>query len=340
VPLRATDYDHDVLAFALSEDEWNELKLSYHDRALLMPCCEAKAIPKTSKLGLQFFAHSKKRCDSKPESPEHEYVKFLVARAALEAGWEVKTEWRGESASGEVWVADVFCTKGKARVALEIQLSPQTVSETERRQKRYRESGVRCAWFMAKTATKKDTYYQSKDVPVFMISKPIVGYIPVVENFGTELDEFVKGMLGGRIKWTEEPYIYSVSYINDTCWKCHKPNKQVVGYSIDVYGSEFQTVPHASSVLKDVSDFITNQELKGLGLNSIGKFDKFNGKHTDYPYCNTCIHCRSPQNNHHVFKKFESYSSREDAGEVEMIEFVSPREADGLWEIITSKELA
>lgn len=337
MPLRATEDEHDVLAFALSEDEWNALKLSYSERALLMPCCGSKAIPKTSKLGLQFFAHSKKRCDSLPESPEHEYVKFLVAKAALEAGWKVKTEWRDESPSGMVWVADVFCTKGKAKLALEVQLSPQTVSETERRQNRYRESGVRCAWIMAETATKKDIHYQSRDVPVFMISKPTVGEMPLVESFDIELNLFVRSLLSGDVKWAEEAYIYNVSFIDDICWKCLKPNKQVVGYGIDVYGSQFQTVPHASSVLKDVSDFITNEELKTLGLNTIGKFDTYNGKQVNYPYCNACIYCGAPQNNYHVFKKFESTSVSGNEGGVEMTEFISPREAQGQWELRTSK---
>lgn len=56
-------------------------------------------------------------------SAEHIYLKSIIAKAAINAGWSVITEFRGQSKEGERWIADVYCEKGKARVALEVQLS-------------------------------------------------------------------------------------------------------------------------------------------------------------------------------------------------------------------------
>lgn len=331
MPLRATEGSHDLLAFAIPERDWDDLKRSHTTRAILMPCCGTRAIPKTSKLGLQFFAHSTNDCNFKPESPEHEYVKFLVARTAHEAGWTVKTECRDETPLGDVWVADVFCSKGNAKIALEIQLSSQTVTETKCRQKRYRASNVRCAWFMAESVTKNSLYHPSRELPIFMVSKPIVGKIPEVQDFGVKLDEFVKELLSGGVKWKEQPCVYSMKYITDICWKCHTPNKQVVGYAINVYDNCFKTVPHASTVLEETAEIITNEELKALGLNTVGKFDMRRGIRISYPYCNVCIHCQAPQFNPHVMKKLDAITFGKGKGEIEFIEFVSPREAEGYW---------
>lgn len=341
MPLRALDGDSDVLAFALSERDWLELKKTYPDKSLAMPCCGARAIPKTSKRGLQFFAHSSKAkpCNFRPESPEHEYVKFLIARAAMDAGWTVKTELRDETPTGDVWIADVLCYKGKVRVALEIQLSPQDVNETTHRQNRYHESRVRCAWFMANTATRSSTYHPSKHLPIFMITKPIVGDIPMLQEFDVKLDKFVKELLTGGVKWTEEPKKYRVEYMADECWKCHKPNKQVIGYSFGVYGNYFKTIPNASRVLEEVSEFITNVELKALGLNTVGKFDMFKGKRITYPYCNVCIYCGCPQFNPHVFKKLESIAIGDAIGETKFIDFVSPRGAQGNWVMVEQSKI-
>lgn len=68
-----------------------------------------------------------------------------MARAC---GWEAQTEVPGIAPSGEKWIADVLATKGSVRIAVEVQWSAQTSSETLRRQKLYRESGVRGLWLL------------------------------------------------------------------------------------------------------------------------------------------------------------------------------------------------
>ena len=84
---------------ALSEDRiyaqdldavaWRTLQTSYVVGELLMPCCDAPAIPKTSTLGLQFFAHASGACGSSPESPWHQASKEAVAAAAKSLGYRL-----------------------------------------------------------------------------------------------------------------------------------------------------------------------------------------------------------------------------------------------------------
>lgn len=136
-------------SFTYSPTEWEALKASRKERDMRMPCCGRGAIPKTSALGTQFFAHARRgECESGQETREHLLAKYLVARGAHAAGWAVDVEHCGETPDGEAWVADVFATKGRVKVALEVQWSPQSEQEARRRQERYRKSGVRGAWFL------------------------------------------------------------------------------------------------------------------------------------------------------------------------------------------------
>ena len=93
-----------------------------------------------------------------------------------------------------------------------------------------------------------------------------------------------------------------------------------------MYGEFAKTVPNASTILSKFSRFITNDELKSLGLNTIGKYEKLKGNASGFPYCNVCIHCGAPQNNHYLINHLEKQDS--EFGEAE---FTSPREASGNW---------
>ena len=90
MPLRACLNDEVIFAFKYDEDAWHELKATYKAQALVMSCCESKAIPKISKLNNYFFAHSKKsECLVPLESVEHIFLKTLIAKTAMSLGWDV-----------------------------------------------------------------------------------------------------------------------------------------------------------------------------------------------------------------------------------------------------------
>ena len=137
-------------ASAFDRDEWEALRAQARaKRHLHMPCCPARAVLKTSRLGTRFFAHKARGgCEWKPETPAHLHLKELTLLAAREAGWDATTEANGVTADGECWTADVLAVKDHFKVAVEIQWSGQTDEETLRRQERYRRSGIRGVWLL------------------------------------------------------------------------------------------------------------------------------------------------------------------------------------------------
>lgn len=334
MPIRAASDQGDIHAFALSTEQWAELKGTYRGLTLRMPCCGVAAIPKTSTRGTYFFAHARRgECATADESPEHLYCKSLIAKAALDTGWTVTSERPGVSPDGESWIADVFCEKGTARLALEVQMSPQTDDETTRRQLRYKASGVRGAWFFGARARRETTAF-GQETPLFSLRPVVVGELPNVERFNANLPEFVKAMLQKRLVWTVPRYSKPdlVEFIEDVCWACKAPVKQVLehlrgGHSSgaealtpdDFYAGRwdtpFYTVPSLSNLLEAVQADITNDELAAQGLNPIDRRDVINGKPTRFPYCNLCLHCRAPQNNHFLSKKLHAAMQRQNSGE-------------------------
>ncbi|AYN96820.1 hypothetical protein EAW52_24230 [Pseudomonas sp. LTJR-52] len=150
MPLRALNQSGEsIQAFDLSPVEWAMLKATTKAARLVMPCCGADAILKTSRRGTQFFAHKKQGdCTSAPESEQHLRLKALVVKLIRKHGWTAATEVDGETPSGEPWVADVLATKGTRRVAVEVQWSSQVDETSLYRQQRYLESDVRGLWLM------------------------------------------------------------------------------------------------------------------------------------------------------------------------------------------------
>ncbi|WP_299222044.1 competence protein CoiA family protein [uncultured Psychrobacter sp.] len=167
-----------IYSFQYDLKDWIALKED-KNAAFTMSCCGKQAILKTSKLGTQFFAHKVKpdnsSCSTGGESDEHMDIKRLVMQELARNGWSVEVEKRGATPSGEEWIADIYAEKGKAKIAIEVQWSPQTFIETRRRQEKYAQSGVRCAWLLRSGSVKDtnaitgDYAYSTKDLPVFSI---------------------------------------------------------------------------------------------------------------------------------------------------------------------------
>lgn len=337
MPLRAIGEQRNINAFECSDAEWSEIKRAYKGMHLVMPCCASMAIPKTSKLGNFFFSHAQRgECESALESAEHIYLKTLVAKAAMSSGWAVQTEFPGSSPIGEKWIADVLCEKGRSRVALEIQLSYQTITDLRVRQQIYRTSGIRAAWLASSTKFSDGYFVSSKDIPFFRVQPFAIGSEPTVIGFEVSLSEFVTSLLSKKIIWKIDPWVYFIDYLNDTCWNCRENVKQVFGYSIDVYGESAKTIPNMSTILEGFSKFISNGELKSLGLNAIGRFDRLKGNAPGFPYCNQCIYCGAPQNNYYIMKKLKEVRFAHDDCQPESLaigcqEFISSTEGAGSW---------
>src|SRR5262249_18338998 len=145
--------------------------------------------------------------------------KDVIARAAISAGWEARTEVVGTSTDGSAWKADVLCSKPEREqpVAFEIQWSPQELAVTGFRQRRYADSGVSGGWLM-----REGEVPVSRDVPAFVVELPAdhnpIVLIPsdtlsaqYIRRAGDQddrsisqripLESFVAGTLNGRLKF-------------------------------------------------------------------------------------------------------------------------------------------
>lgn len=157
MPLRATVNNEIVLAPFLSDDDWRTLKKRIKQEKLhvKIPCCGNSGYLRTSKRGMNHFVHKVRGdCTSGSETWQHLKAKYEIVLACREAGYDAITE-----AEGEGWRADVLATKGRIKIAFEIQWSPQTLETTLERQERYEKSGIRCCWFFKKPPTDKGTTF-------------------------------------------------------------------------------------------------------------------------------------------------------------------------------------
>ena len=319
MPLRAVNKAREFLAFEFEEDEWEELKATYRQHKLLMPCCAASAIPKTSKLGNFYFAHSRKAgCVYPPESAEHLFLKTIIARAASSSGWKTTTEHRGVDSDGNVWIADVFCEDGSRKVALEVQISRQSRDVTLERQYKYKTSGIRAAWFGADTVFESNYIHANKDTPFFRITKPNLSSVPMMTDFGISLELFVEKLLTGKVKCEDDHWEYQIEYVEDVCPVCNSQVKQVVGSSIDVYGERILTISNTPKVLRRVPLLVTNNFLVDHELNKLGEDASGN-------MSNICLHCGATQENHRVLDRLSRFK------ETGTVDFLSPTEFTSTW---------
>lgn len=223
-----------LISFDYSRDEWEKIKSSHLDFGLHMKCCGAQAIPKTSKLGTQFFAHKSDACGEGKESAEHILCKELVVNGARRAGWYATPEESGTDNEGNAWIADALCSKENQRVAFEIQLASQTFSEYKRRTVRYEKSGVASLWLIQRkrkhpiaeqmildriqSTNRRDVFEHHpdrKDMPVFQVDvsslENIFVFFPWHHGNGPyqlPLDEFVFGVLSGKMSFKEKRWCW------------------------------------------------------------------------------------------------------------------------------------
>jgi competence protein CoiA len=221
-----------LVSVDFSETQWQSLKSSYKKLDIRMGCCQAPAIPKTSKTGLHFFSHKSDSCGGGKESIEHLTCKEKVMHGARQVGWEAFPEEEGIDNKGNKWIADVLCMKSNIKIAFEIQLSNQTFDEYKSRNQRYADSGIRCCWLVKRkrkpqlaeqmvldrlnSKSRKDLLGQipdRKDLPLFHVDVTNINNIFVFFPFRSgkgpleiPLDQFVSGCLSGQLKFENDQW--------------------------------------------------------------------------------------------------------------------------------------
>jgi len=150
---------------------------------------------------------------------------------------------------------------------------------------------------------------------------------PELLDFQVPLDEFVVGMLTRRLKWVvlERNQPVHIECMKDTCWACKKAVLQVYGHITNIEIGEapperwierYYTEASMSADLEAVLEEVTNDQLKAVGLNTIMKRRLVRGKQTHWPYCNQCVHCGAPQDNHFVGERLRAAEADIDSGDL------------------------
>lgn len=232
MPLRALIDGKETISINLTDAEWVKLKNEVKSKnlAIQLPCCKQSGFLRTSSRGLRHFVHAKggTPCDWESETPQHLKSKVEIAKACKDSGWIAIPEY----SEGD-WRADILATKGRARIAFEVQWSAQTKEDTNFRQQRYRDSEVRGCWFF-KTPPKqlRDSFTTAplaiKDLPIFKISENEQKEIIVLNGDKSKgLYQHVCDLLNGHIKFSP---VYSaipeqtveISFYKTKCWKCKR----------------------------------------------------------------------------------------------------------------------
>lgn len=330
--------DKAIYSFHYVLKDWIALKEDKH-ASFKMSCCHTPAILKTSKLGTQFFSHKAKPkdtdCSSGGETAEHIHIKYLVSKTLFECGWDVEVEKRGVSSKGEEWIADIYATKGKAKIAIEVQWSPQAFIETKRRQQVYKDSGVRGLWLLRSGSIKDrnaitgDYLYKTKEVPVFSIYKnkkePGSSYkvfnvnqesaeegliYDRFEPIALDLEDFISKMMSSQIKFyakyspTTELFL---KIIKQKCWACKRGVDAVaaVGYKNTNYGVTYED-HHRNSHITDCDNntiqIINENFAQSYGFAPLkSMYSKTMGGRV---MANSCVYCGSMMGNFFIDQAF------------------------------------
>ena len=289
MPLRCINHKSvNIQSFDLSDDEWMQLKFeNKKSNNLKMPCCNADLVLKQSRLGTRFFAHKTKgTCLTSPETEEHQYLKHAVIISARKNSWTAQSEVTGKTPSGEEWRADILATKGKYKVAVEIQWSSQTNEETFIRQERYNQSGIRCLWLF-----RQPGFPIAKDLPAVCIGGDLKeGFMIFIGKKQMKsqdkkhlhrweqhisLNKFLDAVFNQRfqfISFLEANIDMSLRGIKYKCYHCKTFNTQIAPIEFNII------FKHGYHIKKSFQHFVNlkcNSEIESMFLNKIPKKTQF-----------------------------------------------------------------
>ncbi|HEY1014885.1 MAG TPA: hypothetical protein VGE07_19395, partial [Herpetosiphonaceae bacterium] len=221
MPLRALFAGREILAPLLTGYEWDQLRQQAREQpgALVLPCCHQPGGLRVSRLGTRHFVHRPGApCARTGETFQHLKLKADIVLACQAAGFAATTE-----VAGNDWRADVLAGDGAARIAFEVQWSPQDLATTEFRQERYRRAGIRGCWFFRKPPACPPR----RDLPLFPIHWQADSASGLVQLNGRRVDlgVFVKALLGRQIRFCpavrEAERQQAIAYLSSgRCGRC------------------------------------------------------------------------------------------------------------------------
>jgi hypothetical protein len=136
-------------------------------------------------------------------------------------------------------------------------------------------------------------------------------YVP---EFDSSVEDFVGGMLQGKLKWfpTKKDNITArLIPAQDTCWKCKKPIKSIVGLNFYNNSEKITSLSFSTDGIPDlILKHTTNKSLAAYGFGAIkNRYSKTAG--SSY-LSNGCCHCDAIQGDHFIQDLyFEHYYTSE-----------------------------
>lgn len=250
MPLKAILDGKEIIGELMDYQEWKDLKKAVKDGSvkLTTACCGVECYAR-ERHGTRHFVHKHVgNCSTEGETMEHLLLKARILRGCRNAGYDVDAEVNGDG-----WRADVLATKGKIKVAFEVQWSPQTYEETVERQKKYEDSHVRGVWLFRKIPDQPVSMTDVKlqrDIPMFQIDWETVEWDkfkrPKIYGFGpdTFAEELLLGHLRSRNRIRLEPVqIIRLDMAETSCHRCHR-NYHIFHFNdsksplVDVHGKK------------------------------------------------------------------------------------------------------
>ena len=190
----------------LSLEEWRAVQAQ--KPPIRMYCCQTRGYMRIRE-EFQEFVHYRGTddCLGRPDSPVHDLLKVAVMNAARANSWIADVEVVDPSSS-RAWIADVLASKGRVRIAFELQISPIAKEVLRRWQNAYAQSGVRSCWFVKGTLADALIRKPERQMPVFKLTEDHEAelgsprfYVSIVPNQRMPLRAAVGALLRGDFKW-------------------------------------------------------------------------------------------------------------------------------------------
>jgi hypothetical protein len=138
-----------VESFSVSDEEWKAMRAN--KGGYLIRRSQKPAVLKQNQYGTRWFQSMPGDRDPnyKPESAAHEMTKIWMVNALRDAGYPTAVvEKFGTTPQGDSWEADVYLEADDRKIAIEVQISPQSLEDYLSRTDRYQRSGVKVVWLV------------------------------------------------------------------------------------------------------------------------------------------------------------------------------------------------
>lgn len=200
----------------------------------------------------------------------------------------------------------MLLTKGRVRIAIEVQWSKQSQEETARRQSRYASSGVRGLWLF-----RQSRFDSSEEIPAVRISgNPLDGYDVFIPTGAGEqalpLSSFISAALNRKYQFglpLGAPADVEVRCGNLDCWKCGAETRIITGLDISIGPHKLSaTIPDLGSCPD-----LVQRTLQAIPAQaSLGRITHRDSREAGSRYLsNGCAHCGALIGAHYEYQAWD-----------------------------------